>query len=144
MVQFEPTCNQSAEEQEELFKALVETAQAKQHTNFEYIRNVSEWRLMLASRTGLTKVIELFDTVSKSLMREYCKQVRKGVDNFDMLCAYHRYRACKTFYEIELKTAKDMNKEYWAYVDAGHFLDQFLFGRQRASEDLYDFRKRGI
>ena len=140
-MEFKDTKDRTAEEQEELFQALILHVQEGEPLKFEFIKNTAEWQIIQASRTGLVKVVKLFETVATSLHKAYCMQVKEGIGNFDMLCAYHRYLACKDFYLKELDTAKDMIKEYWAYLKSGHFIEQFFLAKQRSETDLYDFRK---
>ena len=35
-----------------------------------------------------------------------------------------------------------MTDEYWTYIQAGHFIDQFILLRDREAWDMWDFRKR--
>lgn len=143
MIKFENTTSRSATEQEELFKALVEKAINKEHTGFEYIKNVVEFRVMRSSRKGLRTVIKLFDHILDSMYKAYCKQVRDGNNDFSLLCAYRQYGECREFYKKELETAENMLDEYDAYLGKGHFMDQFFWGKERESWHCWDHRNEG-
>ena len=51
-----------------------------------------------------------------------------------------QYRYCGEFYKKEFDIAKEMLREYWAYLRAGHFIEQVLLRRTRVEKDMYDFR----
>lgn len=143
MIEFENTTSRSADEQEELFKALVEKAINKEHTGFEYIKNVVEFRVMRSSRKGLITVIKLFDHILDSMYKAYCKQVGEGNNDFSLLCVYRQYGECREFYKKELETAENMLDEYDAYLGRGHFMEQFFCGRERESWHCWDHRNEG-
>ena len=130
----------SVAEQEDLFKSLTEKAIATNHNDWEFIRNPVEYGVMKKTREGLYKVIELYEHVCTSIYKEYCKQVRDGNADFEMLVAYKQYQHCIEFYEKELSTVLDMLDEYWAYVWQGHFLSQFIYGYDRESWHMWDHR----
>ena len=139
---FKDTPGCTAEEQQELFKALVTKAlEEKVHTQPEFIKNTSEWWTARACKAGLYKVITLFDTLATALYKAYCKAVLKGTADFNMLFVYRQYLECKHFYEEELALIQDMLEEYWVYVFSGHFCEQFLFFRERESWHLWDHRE---
>lgn len=140
---FEDTKQQTAEEQEELFKALTEKALHNEHNKFEFIKTITEVRIMIATKHGLYKILNLYNLIIKNLYKEYCKQVLLGTADFNLLYALRQYKECKVFYETELKTVQDMLGEYEAYISRGHFLDQWLFGRTRESWQLWDHRWEG-
>lgn len=144
MIEFINTRAKSAEEQEELFNALVIKAlETKEHTHFEYIKNTAEWAAMRACKSGLNIVVELFESVATSLYNKYCQQVEQGNCDFNMLYCYTQYLECKKFYIQELEIIKSMLAEYWAYVKKGHFLTQFIYGQDRETWHLWDHRKEG-
>jgi hypothetical protein len=130
-----------AAEKEKLFNELVEAAAAGKHTNFEFIRNITEMFVIKQSKKSLEKVVAVFEILSAEAYNLYCKQVRSGTDDFNLLYAYTQYKNCTKFYIDELMTANDMLNEYWNYVLSGHILSQFLLLRNRAPEDLRDFRR---
>jgi hypothetical protein len=141
--EFEDLQEPSTEQQEELFKELTEAALNGQHHEWEYIKNITEYGIVKAGQAGLLKVIELFETCAKSVYSNYCAQVAEGTGEFPLLYAYTQYLECKKFYEYELDLTEDMLAEYWAYVWSGHFMDQWLFGRDRESWHLWDHRQEG-
>jgi hypothetical protein len=129
------------EEKEKLFSDLVEAASAGEHTKFEFIRNLTELFVIKQSRRSLEKVVEMFSTLSDEAYRLYCKQVKQGIEDFNLLYAHTQYKNCYKFYEDEYWIATDMANEYWSYVFSGHAIEQLLALKDRKQEDLIDFRK---
>ena len=64
MIEFNNTKDQTAEEQEELFKALTEKALNREHNAFEYIKNTVEFGVILRTKDGIKKIIELYNQVN--------------------------------------------------------------------------------
>ena len=130
-------------EQEELFMELMTRAlEKKEHTPFEYIKNLNVLFAAFALRRGLSKIVELFDRISKATYEEYCKQIRTNNQaDFDVLRASAQYRMCWRFYVEELRIVKEMLSEYWAYINEGHFIEQVILGRDREYYDMWDHRK---
>ena len=141
-IEFKDTNSATADEREELFKSLVTSALSGKHTNFELIKNITEWQVIRESKRGLKKVIELFENLAVEVYNEYCKTVRQGKQDFTMIYAVAQYQYCAEFYKDELKTTVSMTDEYWTYIQAGHFIDQFILLKDREAWDLWDFRKR--
>ena len=131
------------EEREELFKQLTEFALKGEHHEWEYIKHTSAYWVLKHGMKGMEKVIKLFDTLATATYNAYCKQVAHGIGEFPVLYAYTQYLNCKKFYEEEYAIAEDMLEEYWAYVWSGHFMDQWLFGRERETWHLWDHRQEG-
>jgi hypothetical protein len=132
----------ATDEKEELFKSLVATALSGKHTDFELLKNITEWQVIRESKRGLRKVIELFENLAAAVYDEYCELVLKGKQDFNMIYAVTQYRYCAEFYKEELNTTISMTDEYWTYIQAGHFIDQFILLRDREAWDMWDFRKR--
>lgn len=137
---FEDTNDHSVEEQEELFEALTKKAASGEYTEFEYIKNTSEWWVMKKAKTGLYKVIELYDNLIQQLYDIYCRQIKGGDLSSDVLFAMRQFKECKAFYEVELATTNDMLSEYWAYIGSGHFINQWFLLGERETEQLWDHR----
>ena len=131
----------SKEEQEELYEALTQKALNAEHTEFEYIKNTSEFFIMKQAVSGLETVIKLYISICNALYKAYCNQVLEGRADFNMLYIFRQNQECITYYKRELEIAKDMLDEYWAYVWSGHFLDQWLFFRTRETWHLWDHRE---
>jgi hypothetical protein len=138
---FSRPSDDSPEAREELFKALVEKALSEEHNAWEFIKNPIEWSVIHKTKTGLYKIIELFKRVSKNLYKAYCKQVKLNNQDFGMLSALKQYEHCCSFYEQELATVLDMLAEYRAYLCQGHFIEQFIYQRNRESWHLWDHRQ---
>ena len=88
------------------------------------------------------RIIILFESLADELYSAYCKEVLLGTNSVDMLYVVSQYHKCAEFFQDELHIAEEMIEEYWCYVRSGHWLDQFLFFKQRDCWDLWDFRKR--
>lgn len=130
----------AASEKEVLFKTLVETALAKKQSKFELLRSLSECWVLLVSKQGLKKIVVLFEDLAYRVYEKYCLEVKRGTASFNTLYIATQYRYCGEFYKKEFDTAKEMLKEYWAYLRAGHFIEQVLLRRTRVEKDMYDFR----
>lgn len=142
MFGFESSFETTVEEQEQLFKELVTRAlENKEHTNFEYIKNAAEFFAVRKCCKALKKVLKVFESIANSLYENYCQQVTKSEQDFNLLFVYTQYKLCIQFYSKELDIALDMLDEYDAYVGKGHFLDQFLFFKSREGWELWDHRK---
>jgi hypothetical protein len=130
------------EEREKLFRDLIAKAiEGGEHSKFEYLTCTAEWWVAKACQRSLRKVIDFFDIVAAKLYVQYCVSVKKGTADFNMLYTYTQYKACQKFYTEELAIIEDMLDEYWAYVGAGHFIDQWILFRAREYYEFYDFRK---
>jgi hypothetical protein len=140
---FEDTSERTAEEQEELYEALTEKALSGEHTAFEFIRNTAEWGVLCKAKSGLNKVIELYELIRRNIYKTYCKQILVGEQDFNLIYALRQIMECKTFYEDELLIIKDMLSEYDAYLGSGHFMQQFLFGMDRETWHMWDHRREG-
>lgn len=140
---FEETPERTPEEQEELYEALTEKALSGEHTKFEYVRNITEWGVLRKAKSGLKKVIELYELIKSSMYKTYCKQVLVGEQDFNLIYSLRQIMECKVFYENELLIVQDMLEEYDAYVGSGHFMDQVLFGRNRETWHMWDHRGVG-
>ena len=130
----------AASEKEILFKTLVETALTKKQSKFELLRSLSECWVLLVAKQGLKKIVVLFEDLAYRVYEKYCVEVKRGTASFNTLYIATQYRYCGEFYKKEFDIAKEMLKEYWAYLRAGHFIEQVLLGRTRVEEDMYDFR----
>lgn len=140
---FEESSAITSQEQAELFSALIEKALTDEHNSWEFIKNITEFGIIKKTQKGLYKVIELFDRITDSLLKEYCKQLKLERADFDLLVAVKQYQHCKLFYERELELVCDMLDEYDSYIGHGYFLDQFLWRRTREPWHLWDHRQEG-
>ena len=130
----------AASEKEILFKTLVETALTKKQSKFELLRSLSECWVLLVAKQGLKKIVVLFEDLAYRIYKKYSVEVKRGTASVKTLYIATQYRYCGEFYKKEFDTAKEMLKEYWAYLRAGHFIEQVLLGRTRVEKDMYDFR----
>lgn len=132
--------HRASSEKEILFKTLVETALTKKQSKFELLRSLSECWVLLVAKQGLKKIVVLFEDLAYKVYEKYCVEVKRGTASFNTLYIATQYRYCGEFYKKEFDIAKEMLKEYWAYLKAGHFVEQVLLGRTRVETDMYDFR----
>lgn len=126
----------------QFFEQMSETALAGKNSNFEFVRNVESYFTLKSARSGLKKIILLYKKLCKKVLKQYCSEVKNGLHNFALIYKYTQFRKCVEFYTAELKIAEDMNQEYWAYCDHGHYLEQWLFFRERPEELCHDFRQK--
>ena len=122
-----------------LFAELLTKALSGDNSKFELISSEGMWNATRIIAHATKKVVKLFKNLVKNSEETYCEQIRAGEQDLEMLLACLQFRVCLDFYEKELETAKDMLREYRAYVTSGHIIKTIL-GIPRAEEDMVDYR----
>lgn len=133
---------QTLEEKEALFNSLVSTAENNIDPGFSLITHISEWRDTRAAIKGMRKIIVMFKQIADEMIAIYLKQLAANTPEFPYLCSYSKYKTCMKYYEQQLAIAEGLLEEYWKYIDTGHFLEQFLFFKERPIELCYDHRSK--
>lgn len=121
-------------------EALVKRARDKQHSEFEFIRSLTEYKSVLAFKTAVRKIAQKFEKTTKAIYDTYLKNVKGGYTDVKQLLNIQEMERVTEFYKEEAVIAMDMQDEYMAYLRAGHSIDAFL-GKYRPEIDLRDFRK---
>ena len=127
--------------EKEMFEMLVRTAMENKHFKFEFIRNWEMRKLCKHQVKGLKKVIQFFKGAKRSAEEIWLYELTTG--NIDLktpiMCSELRH--CLEYYEIELKTIKEMLSEHREYMFSFHLLDTLVFNRWRPDSECYDHRK---
>ena len=76
---------------------LTEKALSGEHTAFEFIRNTAEWGVLCKAKSGLNKVIELYELIRRNIYKTYCKQILVGEQDFNLIYALRQIMECKDF-----------------------------------------------
>lgn len=127
-------------ENEELTLAVVKRAQAGQHSKFDYIRNLNGLRGVARYFNGAARLKNGFKKVSQKVLSDYTKSISNKYTKVDPLITYNNLKVCEKFYEDEQSIAKEMIREYIAYLSSGHLIETLL-GFDRPEDDLRDYRK---
>ena len=130
------------DEVKQLLIFIIDNAKTAKSTEFHFIRNWSDYRYCYRSRTSLKCLVKSLQRVSKRMIKKYCKGIKSGTGNFNQLLAYQQLQIALKFYQAELDTYTNMVYEYDAYLmESCNFLSSVLFGWERPTEDLRDFRE---
>ena len=122
-----------------LFAELITKALSGESTQFELISSLPMRNVTKDFLSGTKKIIKLFKSLVKNSEKAYSEQIKEGKQQLDLLLAHVQFKACLEFYEQEAATAKDMLKEYHAYVFGGNLMKTIL-GVPRAEKDMVDYR----
>ena len=137
-----PEVEDKVEEQgDDAIEKLIVVALKGEHQEIELLRSLGEYEVCRILRRATMKVSKTFKKQAKKVLEQYFAEVAKGYSSIDTFKAYRTLAICANYYEVEAERAEDCLSEYKAYLAAGHWLDAF-FGRERAQEDLHDFRKK--
>ena len=133
-------CNIMAEKRiDPFFAELMTKALAGESSKFELISSLPMRAVTKDFLSGTKKIIKLFKSLVKSSEKAYSEQIKEGKQHLDLLLAHIQFKTCLEFYEKEAATAKDMLKEYHAYVFGGNLM-KTICGIPRAEKDMVDYR----
>jgi len=124
-----------------IFGELVKKALEGKQSDFEFIRTYEMSQAARLYRKGTKKVCKVFDDLRKSLLKAYANAIMADDQKLDMIMSIRQFEICRDYYKKEHAIAKDMLKEYKAYVLSGHILGQLLFCGVRPDEECVDYRK---
>ena len=133
--------NKTEEHGDDAIEKLISVALKGEHQEIELLKSLDEYEVCSILRRANIKVSKTFKKQAKKVLEQYFVEVAKGYSSIDTFKAYRTLAICANYYEVEAERVDDRLSEYKAYLAAGHWLDAF-FGRERAQEDLYDFRKK--
>lgn len=123
----------------EAFKSLMEKALSNDAMEHVFLGSISEWQATRLVKRATKKVAEMFQALADEGMIAYAKQIAEEKTDADLLFSIMQFQICADFYYKESRRAKDMLKEYHAYVFGGHMLDT-IFNIPRREEDMVDYR----
>lgn len=120
---------------------LISVALKGKHQEVELLKSLDEFEVGRILRSANLKVSKTFKKLAKKVLKQYFAEVATGYSSIDTFKAFRTFAICADYYRIEAERVDDCLSEYIAYLNTGHWLDAFL-GKERAFEDLYDFRKK--
>lgn len=133
--------NKVEEQGDDAIEKLISVALKGEHQEIELLKSLNEYEVGIILRRANIKVSKTFKKLAKKVLKQYFAEITTGYSSIDTFKAYRTFAICADFYKVEAERVDDCLSEYIAYLAAGHLLDAF-FGRERAQEDLYDFRKK--
>lgn len=136
--------NQYKQESEDkaFIQRLITHASSGEHSDMVLVRRISEIFYLYTARSGIKKIIKLFNRISWQLYRQYNKIIASGGMSEELLFSLRQVLYCRDFYEAELQILIDTAAEYRAYLAAGNIFKQLVLFEERGEEDCTDFRKR--
>lgn len=120
---------------------LISVALKGKHQEVELLKSLDEYEVGRILRSANIKVSKTFKKLAKKVLKQYFTEVATGYSSIDTFKVFRTFAICADYYKIEAERVDDCLDEYKTYLSAGHWLDAFL-GKERAFEDLYDFRKK--
>lgn len=124
-----------------LFGELVKKALEGKQSDFEFIRSYEMSKVARLYKKGAKKVCKVFESLRKSLLKAYAEAIMADDQKLDAIMSIRQFEICRDYYKKESAIAKDMLKEYKAYVLSGHILGQLFFNGVRPDEECVDYRK---
>ena len=134
---------QNMNKPDEFFEVLIQRALEGKQSDFEFIRNYKMLRVARLYKKGVRKVSRLFESIRKSLLKQYQATINSGTQDIKVIMSIAQFEKCRDYYKKERAIAKDMISEYRTYVFSGHILDTLL-GKIRPDNECVDFRKLPI
>jgi hypothetical protein len=128
------------QDQQQMLADIVKKAEAGEHTKFEYIRSWKEYKQRKMNIVALDMLIDSLEHSARSLLKRYCRAVKKGCADITTLLVREKLLTTKVFYESELAMIADMISEYEAYLWDNGFISQFLFYEIRPISECWDRR----
>lgn len=126
-------------EDQKFLADLFKRAEAGEHTEFSWIRSLSEYEFRQRNKSAIKVVINTLEHSTNALFKAYCEDVRKGSADITKLLIRNVLLRTIEFYRRELITVIDMISEYEAYLMDGNLIDSF-FGEIRPISELWDRR----
>ena len=120
--------------------ALVNDALKGEHTKFEFIKNTNQLLFAYLCRRDRRKVVDLFKKLQKDFIKEYCKEIKFDLQDYDLVFTIKQLELVIDFYSKEAATLTEMITEYKEYLFSGHIFSSIIMGNERADEDLIDYR----
>lgn len=118
---------------------VIKRAESGEHTKIEWIRDYKTYRRCKLSLRAVKILISSLEYSAASLLNSYCKEITKGITNFNKLLIRKSLLQTITFYKQEFDILQDMIYEYDAYLMDGNYL-MALLGEIRPISELWDRR----
>lgn len=135
--------NRAISEDYRLALELTTRAFTGNHSKFEFIRSIDEYRVAKLYNKGLIKIISGYKVAAKEALREYRTSLREGKEDVIDLINHRDFLRCVKFYQDELRLSDYMISEYGDYVMQGHIMDT-IRRVYRPEEDLYDHSRGSV
>lgn len=118
---------------------LVKTAEAGKHRQKELICSWSAYVAAKSLKSGLIKILIGLRQAENNSFDYYLKTLRQAKPETDFLTSSVTFNNTYLFYKEELNIINYMLKEYRTYLSYGHFLESFLYNKQRDIADQVDY-----
>ena len=128
------------EEDKNLILDFIETAELGEHSQFQFIRSIEEYKLICTMRRGLKVLVRSLKKSASRLFKQYYSDIVNNTADVNKLVAYCLCKNTLEFYKEELSIAFDMMEEYECYLLYGSPLD-LVFNLYRSDENLRDYRE---
>ena len=128
----------------DLLNALILRAEEGTHSDFEYIRSLSEYWVVIKMQKALQKVKNSFkDAYNKAvnLYSQQIKKTKKTKTDMNLLLSIVKFEFVYNFYAEEYNILEDMKDEYRSFLNDGNWLKSIL-GYYREGFECWDYRKR--
>lgn len=129
--------NKAISEDYRLAAELTARALSGNHSKFEFIRSMDEYKVAKLYGKGVIKIISGYEAAAKDALKRCEANLREGKDSAIDLLNHRDFLRCAKFYRDELNLSERMICEYNDYVLQGHIMDTIM-GVYRPEEDLYD------
>ena len=115
---------------QQLLLEIVEQAQQQKFTQFRLITSWADFKFYRNNAIATKLIIRMLKSSAKNLFKNYCKDIKTGIQDVQQLLAYNEILDIIVFYEKELETFKRMLDEYDDWLGQGHFWYSFLGGER--------------
>lgn len=109
------------------------------HTSPEFIKSYKDYKVRKINLKALRLLVHGLERNAKHILKDYCRGITKGTEDFTKLLAYRSILKAIAFYKKEIDIILDMIYEYDAYLMDGNYLTSVL-GEIRPISELWDRR----
>lgn len=125
----------------DLLNALILRAEEGKHSDFEYIRSLSEYWVVIKMQRALQKVKTSFKDAYNKAINLYSQQVKETKTDMNLLLSIVKFEFVYNFYAEEYNILEDMKDEYRSFLSDSNWLKSIL-GHYREDFECWDYRKR--
>lgn len=120
----------------EYTKKLMEQALKNQHFEKEIIRSMDGLLAANKLKHATRTISYAFGKTANKLFNSYLENLRKGVDDIQLLINYRSFKQCRDYYTEERKLIEDSITEFHNYMlTYGNFINTML-GFERPEEQM--------
>lgn len=120
---------------------LITKALTGKHSNFEFIRNIQQFKIAKEYMKALKATAKSFHKVVKLTYKSWVKEVDELAKQ-QLIFSGQIFNKCEEYYVEEFKIIKDMISEYKIYLLSGsNLFDSYVINKERADDELFDYRK---